>query len=128
MNLALWIVAGLLAVAYFLGGGGKVIMSKEKLAAAGPTAAWVEDFSSTSVKAIGALEVLAAIGLILPAVLDIAPILVPLASLGLALIMIGALLTRLRRREYSYLVIDVTYLVLTAFVTWGRLIPEPLTT
>ncbi|MFF2812224.1 DoxX family protein [Streptomyces sp. NPDC058000] len=46
-------------------------MSKEKLAAAGASARWVEDFSAGGVKAIGALEVLAAVGLILPAVLHI---------------------------------------------------------
>src|SRR3712207_9159277 len=81
MNLTLWIVAGLLAVVYLLSGGGKLIMPKEKIAALTPSARWVEDFSAGSVKAIGALEVLAAVGLVLPAALDIAPVLVPLAAL-----------------------------------------------
>ena len=67
MNLTLWIIAGLLAVAYLAGGGGKLIMPKKKIAAIAPSARWVEDFSAGSVKAIGALEVLAAVGLILPA-------------------------------------------------------------
>lgn len=123
MNLALWIVAGLLAVAYFFGGGGKVILSKEKLAAFGPSSKWVNDFSAGTVKAIGALEVLAALGLILPAVLGIAPILVPLAALGLAVIMIGATITRIRRREFKFMTADLVYLVLIAFVAWGRFGP-----
>jgi uncharacterized membrane protein YphA (DoxX/SURF4 family) len=123
MNVALWIVAGLLAVAYFAGGGAKVILSKEKLAGFGDSAKWVEDFSANGVKAIGALEVLAALGLILPAVLDIAPILVPLAALGLVLIMIGAAITRNRRREFKLLVLDLVYLALAGFVAWGRFGP-----
>ncbi|WP_211359902.1 glycosyltransferase [Actinocorallia herbida] len=41
MNLALWIVAGLLADAYLLGGGYKVITSKEKIAAAGTPPVYV---------------------------------------------------------------------------------------
>jgi uncharacterized membrane protein YphA (DoxX/SURF4 family) len=124
VNLALWIVASLLAVAYFFGGGGKVILSKEKLAAFGPSSKWVNDFSAGTVKAIGALEVLAALGLILPAVLGIAPILVPLAAVGLAVIMIGATITRIRRREFKFMTADLVYLVLIAFVAWGRFGPE----
>src|SRR5688572_4801577 len=99
MNVALWIVTGTLAVAYLFSGGIKLIRSKEALAASTSGARWAEDFSTGSVKAIGALEVLAAVGLILPAVLDIAPVLVPLAALGLVIIMVGAAITRFRRRE-----------------------------
>ncbi|MGG2464343.1 DoxX family protein [Streptomyces sp. RGM 3693] len=124
MNLALWIVTGLLAVAYLLGGGSKVIMSKEKLAAAGASARWVEDFSAGGVKAIGALEVLAAVGLVLPAVLHIAPVLVPLAALGLVMIMVGAAVTRVRRHETKLMMVDLVYVVLAGFVAWGRFGPE----
>ncbi|QIP86371.1 DoxX family protein [Streptomyces sp. Tu 2975] len=124
MNLALWIVTGLLAAAYLFGGAGKMIMSKERIAAFGPSAQWTEDFSAGSIKAIGALEVLGAVGLILPAVLDIAPVLVPFAALGLALIMVGAAVTRLRRHETKLMVVDLVYLALTVFVAWGRFGPE----
>ncbi len=55
-------------------------MPKEKLAGMGGAASrWVEDFSPGALKAIGALELLAAVGLIVPAALGIAPVLVPLA-------------------------------------------------
>lgn len=127
MNLALWIVAGVLAVAYLAGGGGKLIVPKEKIAAAGPSARWVEDFSAGTVKAIGALEVLAALGLVLPAALDIAPILVPTAALGLVIIMAGATITRIRRREFKLMIVDLAYLTLAAFVAWGRFGLEPFT-
>ncbi|MEU9256139.1 DoxX family protein [Streptomyces sp. NPDC048270] len=125
MNLALWIIAGLLAAAYLLGGAFKVITPKEKIAASGPSARWTEDFSAGGIKAIGALEVLAAVGLVLPAVLGTAPALVPLAALGLVLMMTGAAITRIRRHETTYMVVDLVYLALAAFVMWGRLGPEP---
>jgi uncharacterized membrane protein YphA (DoxX/SURF4 family) len=127
MNLTLWIVTGLLAVAYLIGGGGKLIMPKEKIAATSRSARWVEDFSAGSVKAIGALEVLAAVGLVLPAALDIAPVLVPLAALGLVMIMVGAVITRIRRHEANLMVADLVYLALAGFVMWGRFGPESFT-
>ncbi|MFD6142096.1 DoxX family protein [Promicromonospora sp. NPDC060271] len=124
MNIALWIVAGLLAVAYVGGGALKVILSKQKIAATGPAAAWVEDFSPGAVKTIGVLEILGGLGLILPAASGIAPELVPLAALGLAMIMVGAAATRISRREYRFALVDLTYLALIAFVAWGRFGPE----
>ena len=128
MNLALWIVAGLLAAAYLFGGGGKLIMPKEKIAALTSSARWVEDFNPGSVKAIGALEVLGAVGLILPAATGIAPVLVPLAALGLAMIMVGAVITRIRRHEAKFVVGNLVLLALAGFVAWGRFFgPESFT-
>jgi hypothetical protein len=127
VNIALWTVAGLLAVAYVGGGGLKIIMSKERIAASRPAAAWVEDYRPGSIKAIGALEVLGGLGLVLPPLVGVATGLVPLAALGLAMIMVGAAATRISRREYKVLVADLTYLALIAFVLWGRLGPEAFT-
>jgi uncharacterized membrane protein YphA (DoxX/SURF4 family) len=125
MNTALWILAGLLAALFLASGVMKLIQPKEKLAASGM--GWAEDFSGGAVKTIGALEILAAIGLILPALLDIAPVMVPLAAAGLALLMIGAIVTHVRRRETSVLAMNVVLLALTAFVAWGRFGPQPFT-
>ena len=127
MNLALWIVAGVLAAAYLFAGGAKLIIAKEKMAIMSTSARWVEDFSVGSVKAIGGLEVLAAVGLVLPAALDIAPVLVPVAALGLVMIMLGAVITRLRRHEAKLMVVDLVYLALAGFVAWGRFGPEAFT-
>ncbi len=124
MNIALWIVAGVLAAAYFFGGAGKLVLPKEKIAAFGPSAKWTEDVSPAAVKAIGAFEVLGGLGLVLPAVFDIATVLVPVAATGLVLIMIGAAVVRCRRHEYKLMVVDLAYLVLAAFVAWGRFGPE----
>ena len=92
---------------------------QEKLARA-PGAGWVLDFSAGFVKALGAVEILGAVGLILPALLDIAPNLVPLAAVGLALIMVGATIVTLRRHEFKHVLLNLTYLALAAFVAWGR--------
>ena len=119
MNRVLWIIAGLLAVVYLVGGAGKLIVPKDKIAAF-PGGGWVEDFSAGAVKTIGALEVLAAVGLVLPAALGIVPVLVPLAAAGLVVLMAGAVVTRIRRHETKLMVADLVYLALAAFVAWGR--------
>ncbi len=123
MNLTLWIVAVLLAAVYLFAGTGKLFVPKEKLATA-PGAGWLDDFSTDAVKGIGALEILAALGLVLPAALDIAPVLVPIAASGLVALMAGAVITRIRRHETVPLIADLAYLVLAGFVAFGRFGPE----
>jgi uncharacterized membrane protein YphA (DoxX/SURF4 family) len=121
VNIVLWVIAGLLAVAFLGAGLMKLGQPAKKLADSGM--GYVEDFSAGAVKAIGALEVLAALGLILPAALDIAPVLVPVAASGLVLLMLGAAVTHARRREPQMIVINVVLLALAAVVAWGRFGP-----
>lgn len=125
MHLILWIIAGLLAVVFLAAGLLKVTQPKEKLAASG--LAWTEDFSPGAVKAVGALEVLAAVGLILPAALDVVPVLVPLAALGLVALMVGAAFTHARRKEAPAIAMALVLLVLAALVVVGRFGPESFT-
>jgi hypothetical protein len=125
MNVVLWIIAGLLAAVFLAGGALKMIQPKDGLAILGM--GFAEDFSSGAVKAIGALEILAAVGLIAPAALDIAPVMVPLAAVGLVLLMIGAIITHLRRHEAQAIVVNVAFLALAALVAWGRFGPESFT-
>ncbi|WP_406280825.1 DoxX family protein [Embleya sp. NBC_00896] len=127
MNIALWIVTGLLTAVFLVAGFGKLFVPREKMAAMADAARWVLDFKPGTLKAIGALEILGAVGLILPALLDIAPILVPLAAGGLALIMTGAVIMRIRRDETKAALGDAAYLTLTAFVAIGRFALEPFT-
>jgi hypothetical protein len=123
MDLTLWIVAGLLAVV-FLVSSSKLFVPKEKMATMGAATKWVEDFSPAALKAIGGIELLAAAGLILPAALDIAPVLVPLAATGAVLLFVGAAITRLRRGEKLTIAPDLVYLSMAAFVAWGRFGPR----
>ncbi|HET7901849.1 MAG TPA: DoxX family protein, partial [Candidatus Nanopelagicales bacterium] len=69
---------------------------------------------------IGVLEVLGAIGLILPGITGIAPFLVPLAATGLALLMIGAIVVHARRGERQPIGANIVLLLLAVFVAWGR--------
>lgn len=124
MNIALWIAAGLLAVGFSAGGVAMLAMSKERFRAISPAQHYADDFDPGFIKALGALKVLASAGLILPAVLDVAPVLVPLAALGLVLIMTGAATARIMRREYRALLGDLGWFTLAAFVAWGRFGPE----
>ncbi|MEH1129509.1 DoxX family protein [Micromonospora sp. CPCC 206061] len=127
MNVALWIVTGLLA-AVLLVSTAKMFVPREKMAAIGGAAAqWVLDFSPGALKAIGALELLAAAGLILPAVLDLAPVMVPVTATCVALLFTGAVIMRLRRGERKTIVGDLVYLALAIFVAWGRFGPESFT-
>ena len=121
MNIVLWIIAGVLALAFVGSGVMKLTRPKEKLASAGM--GWTEDFSPGTIKIIGALELLAAVGLILPAALDIAPVFVPLAAIGLVAMMIGAAITHGRRKEYPMIIANVVLLALAAIVAWGRFGP-----
>lgn len=124
MTVVLWIAAGLLALLFLAAGGIKVITPKEKLGAS-PNMTWTEDFPPGVIKLIGALEVLAAIGLILPGLLGIAPVLVPLAAVGLMLMMIGAMITHGRRGERQPIVMNLVLLVLAGLVAVGRFGPVP---
>src|SRR5919106_3375077 len=122
MGIALWVVQVLLAAAFVVSGATKLSQPKEKLL---KNMAWVEDFSQPTLRIIGALEVLGAIGIVLPALTGIVPWLTPLAALGLVLLMIGAALTHLRRTEYGNIAMNAVLLVLAALVAYGRLFILP---
>ena len=122
MNIALWIIAGLLAAAFLASGVMKLVQPREKLVASGM--GFAEVFSTGSVKAIGTLEVLAGVGLVLPALLDIASVLVPLAAVGVVLLMACAMVFHLRRHENQAVVTNLAILALAVLVAWGRLGPQ----
>ncbi|MDT7791228.1 MAG: hypothetical protein QOD59_664 [Mycobacterium sp.] len=125
MNLALWIIAIVLAVAFAGSGLMKLVVPKDKLVTAGQ--GWAQDYSSTNIRLIGLVEVLGAVGLVLPAALHIAPILVPLAAVGLALVMVGAIVVHARRKEPMNIVVNVVLIVLAVIVALGRFGPYSFT-
>jgi hypothetical protein len=126
MNLILWIATGLLAAVALAGGISKTFVPKEKLAAH-EGGQWTEDASVGFVRTLGILELLAAVGLILPAVLDIAPVMVPVTAVCWVLLMVGAMITHGRLGQFRLVMLNSVYLALAAFVAWGRFALEPFT-
>jgi len=123
MPTALWIVQGILAAAFLAAGLQKLLRRREALA---QSMGWVEDVRQTHVRAIGVAEVLAALGLVLPGLTGIAPVLTPVAATGLVLLMVGAAVTHARRGEPALIAVNVVLGLLAALVAWGRFGPWPL--
>jgi uncharacterized membrane protein YphA (DoxX/SURF4 family) len=123
MNLALWIVAIVLAASFAGSGLMKLLVPKDKLVSFGQ--GWAQDYTPTNIRLIGVVELLGAAGLILPAVTHIVPILVPLAAIGLALVMVGAAAVHARRKETMNIGVNAVLLALAVFVAWGRFGPYP---
>jgi hypothetical protein len=113
--IAYWIVAGVLAVFYVYAGGIKVVRSRAGLQ---PTMAWVSTAPMGLVRTIGVLEVLGAVGLILPPLTGIAPWLALAAAVGLGLVQLGAVVLHLRRGEARLVGLNVALIVLLAVTVW----------
>lgn len=117
MDIALWIVSGILAAVYLGAGILKSTRPKDRLQ---PMLPWVEDLTATQVRLIGVAEFLGAIGLILPWLTGIAPVLTPLAAVGLVIVQVGAVVVHLRRREPQVLPVNIVLLLAAGFVAVGR--------
>jgi len=113
MTYALWVVQGLLALLFLWAGGIKLVLPLDQLTGPFP-------LPGLFVRFIGVVEVLGAIGLILPQLLKIRPGLTPLAAAGLVIIMIGATVVTLVGGDVGIALVSVVVGVLAAFVVWGR--------
>jgi hypothetical protein len=113
MNRALWIVQGLLALLFLFAGGMKLVVPLEALKGPVP-------LPGPFMRFIGVVEVLGAIGLILPELLHIRPGLTPPAAVGLVIIMIGATAITLAGGEGAMALIPLVVGLLLAFVAYGR--------
>jgi uncharacterized membrane protein YphA (DoxX/SURF4 family) len=120
MNVALWVLQGLLAAAFLAHGW--LFLS--------PPANMVERMNASISPAfrifLGVAEVLAAIGLTLPGITRVLPRLVPLAAAGLMIVMIGATYLHLARGEYSSAATTAVLLVLLTFVAYMRWKVKPI--
>jgi uncharacterized membrane protein YphA (DoxX/SURF4 family) len=117
METALWILQGLLAAIFLVTGMTKLTQPRLKMAA-GPMR-WAADVTDAQFRAIGLVEVAGALGLILPAALGIAPLLTPLAAVGLVLTMVGAIRTHVRYAETDRLAVPIVVLALALIVAVG---------
>lgn len=113
MLIAYWIVAGLLAVLYLYSGGAKIVRSKDALR---PLMPWVDDMPFAAVRAIGVLELLGAIGLVVPPLTGILPGLAFAAAIGLVAVQVGA--TIVHRRRWDTIWLNVALLVIGIVVVW----------
>lgn len=120
MNLVLWIVQALLALVFLFAGGTKLIMPIEELAKQMPLPlpGWFVRFT-------GVVEVLGAIGLVLPWLLRIRPGLTPLAAAGLVIVMIGAIVYTVAAGDIASALIPLVVGILCIFVAYGRSRPTP---
>jgi len=112
---ALWIIQGLLALLFLFAGSMKLIVPIEMLTAQMPL-----PLPGLFLQFIGVAEVAGAIGLILPGLLRIRPILTPLAACGLLIIMIGATVVTLAGGEVMPALLPLVMGLLCAFVAYGR--------
>lgn len=115
MTIAIWIVSGLLALSYLTAGVMKALLPAERVAKNFP---WSETVGLRATRVIGVLEFLGGVGLILPPLTGIAPILAAFAAVGLALVQAGAIATHIRRHERF--IVNIALLLLAAFVAVGR--------
>ncbi|MDQ0950460.1 hypothetical protein QFZ24_004383 [Streptomyces phaeochromogenes] len=115
MEIAYWIVAGLLAVFYLYAGGKKVAQSKEQLA---PMMGWVDTVPMGAVRAIGTIEILGAAGLVLPPLTGTAPVLAMVAALGFLVLQILATALHLSRGEVRETGLNVTLIALAGVAAW----------
>lgn len=119
MNVAAWIVSAVLAALYVMAGFTKIAKAKEDLLAE-PRMAWAGEFSPGQIKAIGAVELAGAVGLVVPWLTGVATILTPVAAVGLALVQVGAAIVHARRGELATVPINVVLCALAVFVAAVR--------
>jgi hypothetical protein len=122
VNTLLWIIQCLLALVFTLADLMMLTTPKERIIQRVP---WAEHIAPGPIKLIGILELLGANGLIAPMVTGILPWITPLAAVGLALTMVGALVTHLRHYEYPNLLLPFILLPLALFVAYRHFVLVP---
>jgi uncharacterized membrane protein YphA (DoxX/SURF4 family) len=119
MNTALWVVQGILAAMFLMAGAMKAMKGQKGLMEE-PRTAWAEDVPDAQIRIIGMLEVLAAVGLVLPMALDIVPILTAWAAAGVVVVLAGSIVLHKRRGESQAIMMNGMFMILGIFVAWGR--------
>jgi uncharacterized membrane protein YphA (DoxX/SURF4 family) len=123
MSVVLWVLQVLVGIAFVGSGVLKATQDRGQLMERMP---YVEDLSDAQVSTIGVLEVVGGLGVVLPAATGIVPVLTPIAAFGLVLVMIGAALLHVRRREPKGVAVTVVLGTVAAIVAWGRFGPYPI--
>ena len=117
MGIAVWILQFLLAIAFCAAGLMKLLRPKDELR---ERMAWVEGVTPRGIKLVGLIELLGGLGLVLPALTGIAPILTLLAAIGLALVMVAAIIVHRRIGDpVPQMIPALLLLVLLLLCIWG---------
>ena len=124
MLIAYWIVAGILAFVYLLVGGTKIVRSRAQLDESGMH--WVRGANPAVVKLVGLVEILGAIGLILPPLMNTAVLLAPLAAIGLVLVQAVAIGVHMQMKDAKSLPINIALLLLAFATAWIGVLTLPL--
>ncbi len=117
MNTMLWILQVCLAVVFIVPGFGKIASSKQQHIADGHIK---PDGSIVPIRILGILEWLGCIGIILPWLSGISPVLTPIAASGFSAIMVGGLIVHIQKKEYKMLPLLLTILLVSTFVAYFR--------
>ncbi|SFE82042.1 DoxX-like family protein [Paenibacillus algorifonticola] len=116
MNIALWIVQGLVALGFVYSGWLKAFQYEKAKASWG----WVQDVSKKFVVFIGLAELLGAIGIILPQATNVSPVLTPIAAIGLAAVVLFGALFHVKRKEYREISVNIVFFAFAVFVAISR--------
>jgi uncharacterized membrane protein YphA (DoxX/SURF4 family) len=118
MNTILWIFQILLAIVFGYSGIMKSTQQRERLVHIGQTG--VADLSYPLIRLIGTLEILGAMGIILPQALHVLPFLTPVTAICFAVIMIPAAGIHTKRREFKSVSLNIFLFLLSVFVALQR--------
>ena len=111
-----------LAIAFTAGGIAKLALPYERFSNI-PAVAWSKEFKPSHLRLLGVLEVCGGLGMIVPLFFPSLAVLTPLAAVGVALYMAGAMATHLRRSEYLLIAGNLlVFLVPALFVAYNTLV------
>lgn len=118
MNIVLWILQSIMAAAFMFSGINKSIFSEQQLVAKGQTG--VEGLPMPFIRFIGISEILGAVGIILPLLLHILPILTAFSAIGFAIIMVPAAVIHYKRHEYRNVMTNCIFFLVCVFIAYFR--------
>jgi putative oxidoreductase len=118
LHITLWVAQIILGGMFIIAG---IMKSSQPIIDLSQTVPWAADVPVALVRFIGLSELLGGIGLILPSLLKIKPILTPVAAIGILIIMVFALLYHISKGETDVIGINIVLGMIAAFIAWGRL-------
>lgn len=119
MEIFVLLAQGVLAIIFVYFGALKMFLPQEKIV---KRVSWGNDYPARTLKLFGLLEFLGGLGIILPDLLGVYPILTPMAATGLALTMSGASIVHLKRDEFEMILVNLFLMFISAGIGFYRLL------